>query len=111
MDKSCANHPESMALASCKACDKSICLMCVVDEKEGTFCSSECHSAFVEGREVPKFEDAGASAEPAQVASSGAQKIESIFDDGPSAPASSSSEGLNLPPAEDAMPIVAEGTK
>ena len=107
MDKSCANHPESMALATCKACEKSICLMCVVDEKEGTFCSSECHSAFVEGREVPKYEE---SAQPASVATSGAQKIESIFDDGPS-PAPASSEGLNLPPSEDAMPIVAEGTK
>ncbi|MBV8880427.1 MAG: hypothetical protein JO332_10715 [Planctomycetaceae bacterium] len=110
MDKSCANHPESMALATCKACDKSICLMCVVDEKEGTFCSSECHAAFVEGREVPKFVES--AAEPASVASSGAQKIESIFDDGPSAPAApASSEGMNLPPSDDPMPIVAEGTK
>jgi hypothetical protein len=109
MDKSCANHPESMALATCKACDKSICLMCVVDEKEGTFCSSECHSAFVEGREVPRYEES--AAQPASVASSGAQKIESIFDDGPSAPAPAASEGLNLPPSDDPMPIVAEGTK
>src|ERR1043166_8355843 len=102
MDKSCANHPESMALATCKACDNSICLMCVVDEKEGTFCSSECHAAFVEGREVPRYVES--AAEPASVASSGSQKIESIFDDGPS-PSSSGSEGLNLPPStEDAMP-------
>ncbi|HLY75301.1 MAG TPA: hypothetical protein VKU80_14365, partial [Planctomycetota bacterium] len=110
MDKSCANHPESMALATCKACDKSICLMCVVDEKEGTFCSSECHAAFVEGREVPKYIESAPAAEPASVASSGAQKIESIFDDGPS-PSSTSSEGVNLPPSDDPMPIVAEGTK
>src|SRR5882672_2184702 len=105
MDKSCANHPESMALATCKACDKSICLMCVVDEKEGTFCSSECHAAFVEGREVPKFVEA------ATVGSGGSQKIESIFDDAPSP--SSESEGMNLPPAsgDDPMPIVSEGTK
>jgi len=112
MDKSCANHPESMALATCKACDKSICLMCVVDEKEGTFCSSECHAAFVEGREVPKYIDSAPAAEPASVASSGAQKIESIFDDGPSpSQATSASEGMNLPPSDDPMPIVAEGTK
>ena len=112
MDKSCANHPESMALATCKACEKSICLMCVVDEKEGTFCSTECHSAFVEGREVPKYIESAPAAEPASVASSGAQKIESIFDDGPSAsPAASSSEGMGLPPSDDPMPIVAEGTK
>ena len=62
MDKSCANHPESMALATCKACEKSICLMCVVDEKEGTFCSSDCHTAFASGQEVPKFVAAAASA-------------------------------------------------
>lgn len=112
MDKSCANHPESMALASCKACDKSICLMCVVDEKEGTFCSSECHVALVEGREVAKYVDSAPAAEPAAVASSGAQKIESIFDDGPSPSAPSDSEGLSLPPSTDEpMPIVAEGTK
>src|SRR5581483_974794 len=108
MDKSCANHPESMALATCKACDKSICLMCVVDEKEGTFCSSECHAAFVEGREVPRYEES--AAQPASVASSGVQKIESIFDDGPS-PAPAASEGMTLPPSDDPMPIVAEGTK
>src|SRR3954471_329273 len=104
MDKSCANHPGSMALASCKACEKSICLMCVVDEKEGTFCSSECHVAFVEGREVPKYVESAAA-----VSSSGAQKIESIFDDAPSASAETASEGVNLPPAasDDPMPIVA----
>jgi len=112
MDKSCANHPESMALATCKACDKSICLMCVVDEKEGTFCSTECHGAFVEGREVPKYVESAPAEEPASVASSGSQKIESIFDDGPSASqAPASSEGMSLPPSEDPMPIVAEGTK
>jgi len=111
MDKSCANHPESMALATCKACEKSICLMCVVDEKEGTFCSTECHGAFVEGREVPRYVES--AAQPASVASSGAQKIESIFDDGPSSPpAAAESEGLGLPQtSDDPMPIVAEGTK
>lgn len=48
MEKSCVNHPESHALATCKACEKSICLMCVVDEKEGTFCSPECHKLYCE---------------------------------------------------------------
>src|ERR1043165_3894044 len=108
MDKSCANHPESMALATCKACDKSICLMCVVDEKEGTFCSSDCHSAFASGQEVPKFVAAAAPA--AAAAPSGAQKIESIFDDEPAAPAAVE-ESAPPPPSEDPMPIVAEGTK
>jgi hypothetical protein len=106
MEKSCANHPESMALATCKACDKSVCLMCVVDEKEGTFCSTECHVAFSSGQEVPKY--APAAAEPV-AASSGHQKLESIFDDEP-APAQASTENLPLPP-DEAIPIVAEGTK
>src|ERR671925_199711 len=83
MDKSCANHPESMALATCKACEKSVCLMCVVDEKEGTFCSSDCHTAFASGQQVPKFAGAAASSDP---------------------------ESLPTPPDEQ-MPIVAEGTK
>jgi hypothetical protein len=106
MDKSCANHPESMALATCKACDKSVCLMCVVDEKEGTFCSTECHKAFSSGQEVPKF--VGVAAESGS-SSAGVQKIDSIFDDDSSAP--SPSGGLNAPPSDDPMPIVAEGTK
>ena len=63
MDKSCANHPESMALATCKACEKSVCLMCVVDEKEGTFCSADCHTAFANGQEVPKFVGAATESE------------------------------------------------
>jgi hypothetical protein len=110
MDKSCANHPESMALATCKACEKSICLMCVVDEKEGTFCSSDCHTAFANGQEVPKFVAAAAPA--AAAAPSGAQKIESIFDDEPaSAPSAAPVEDLPAAPADDPMPIVAEGTK
>jgi hypothetical protein len=106
MDKSCANHPESMALATCKACEKSVCLMCVVDEKEGTFCSADCHTAFSNGQEVPKFVGAAQSAS----GGSGVQKIDSIFDDGPSPSAAGEQEAA--PPAEgDPMPIVAEGTK
>lgn len=46
MDKGCSNHPESMALAVCKVCQKSICLMCVHEEKDGTFCSEECIAGF-----------------------------------------------------------------
>lgn len=107
MDKSCANHPESMALATCKACEKSVCLMCVVDEKEGTFCSSDCHTAFANGEQVPKF--VGAATESA-ASSSGVQKIDSIFDDEPVS-AAAPSAGLPTPPVDEAMPIVAEGTK
>jgi hypothetical protein len=111
MDKSCANHPESMALATCKACDKSVCLMCVVDEKEGTFCSSDCHTAFSNGQEVPKF--VGAATEAA--GAGGVQKLDSIFDDdssGSPAPAEAALEEVTAPPPEaEPMPIVAEGTK
>jgi hypothetical protein len=67
MEKHCANHPESMALSACKACEKSICLMCVVDEKEGTFCSEKCVKVF---REVSDWVDTGNS--PAAAASSAA---------------------------------------
>ena len=106
MDKSCANHPESMALATCKACDKSVCLMCVVDEKEGTFCSSDCHTAFANGQEVPKF--AGVAA----ASTAGVQKIDSIFDDEPAAAAPQAElEEVTAPPSDEPMPIVAEGTK
>jgi hypothetical protein len=106
MDKSCANHPESMALATCKACEKSICLMCVVDEKEGTFCSSDCHTAFANGQEVPKFVAAAVAAP----AGGGGKKVDSIFDDEPSAPPAALEE-VQAPPSDDPMPIVAEGTK
>jgi len=109
MDKSCANHPESMALATCKACDKSVCLMCVVDEKEGTFCSSECHTAFANGQEVPKF--VGAATEASSGGGSVVQKMDSIFDDAPSSSPSAHLEEVQAPPSEEPMPIVAEGTK
>ncbi len=95
MEKTCANHPESMALATCKACDKSICLMCVLEEREGTFCSDACIrnlrevSDWVGGSETPaepaprsepdpepaapssifeEMPDPGSSAEPAESA-------------------------------------------
>jgi hypothetical protein len=82
--------------------------MCVVDEKEGTFCSSDCHTAFANGQEVPKF--VGAAAESSS-GGSGAQKIESIFDDAPSSPSPSAMEEVQGPPSDEPMPIVAEGTK
>ncbi len=72
--------------------------MCVTDEKEGTFCSSECHQAFVSG--VPVAQPAGAAA------ASGDDALSSIFDAEP-APSSN----LNLPPSDGPEPIVAEGTK
>jgi hypothetical protein len=98
MEKHCSNHPESMAVATCKACSKSVCLMCVSDEKEGTFCSPECHAAFVSGAPV-------SAAQPA--AAPGGDVIGSIFDAEPPPPSTS----LNLPAGDGPEPIVAEGTK
>jgi hypothetical protein len=97
-----------MALATCKACDKSVCLMCVVDEKEGTFCSADCHTAFANGQEVPKF--VGAAAESSG-GGGAVQKIDSIFDDGPSPSSSAATEEQAPAPEAEPMPIVAEGTK
>jgi hypothetical protein len=119
MEKTCANHPESMALASCKACEKSICLMCVLDEKEGTFCSEQCHKIFTEvagWTDAPAGSSAAAAAagpeappaapEPAAPAAvetpspAMPERQESIFEIEPEAP-----------PAGDPEPLVAPGTK
>src|ERR1043166_1030606 len=115
MEKTCANHPESLALATCKACEKSICLMCVQDEKEGTFCSTKCVNVF---REVSDWVDPGngsavaAAAAPAPAA----QPSGSIFDPEPPAAASSAPAAVDLPtpPAAEAAefePLVTPGTK
>lgn len=74
MEKTCANHPESMALAKCKACEKSICLMCVQDEKDGTFCSDSCVRMF---REVAGWVDPSDSPAPAEPASASAPEPDS----------------------------------
>lgn len=42
MEAACVNHPDSNAIADCTACRKSVCLMCLVEENEGSFCSLRC---------------------------------------------------------------------
>lgn len=118
MEKSCVNHPESHALATCKACEKSVCLMCVVDEKEGTFCSQECHKVFCEVSDwaapgsspAPSAEAApaaAAEAPPPQEAppppDPSPSKVESIFDADPQPVATAESASFE--------PLVAPGTK
>jgi len=57
-----------------QGCDKSVCRMFVVDEKEGTFCSTSHTSS--ERHEVPK-----SSASRRSGSQPGVKKIDSIFDD------------------------------
>jgi hypothetical protein len=113
MEKTCANHPESLALATCKACEKSICLMCVCDEKEGTFCSTKCVQVF---REVSDWVDPSATpgATPVPATSTtpaAAQPQGSIFDD--AVPSTSATAEAPAPPADppEFEPLVTPGTK
>ena len=38
----CSNHPDSPAVARCKVCEKGVCLFCIVETPEGSFCSAKC---------------------------------------------------------------------
>jgi hypothetical protein len=54
-----------MALATCKVCMKAICLMCVHEEKDGTFCSEACiHNL----REVNDWVGTGSAPPPQEAA-------------------------------------------
>jgi hypothetical protein len=48
MDKVCVNHPESPSVGTCKACEKPVCLMCIVEVSGVSFCSEACGSAYQE---------------------------------------------------------------
>src|SRR6185436_15079961 len=48
MEKVCVNHPESPSVGSCKACEKPVCLMCIVEVQGVSFCSEACGSAYQE---------------------------------------------------------------
>src|SRR3954463_14965203 len=48
MEKVCVNHPESPSVGSCKACEKPVCLMCIVEVGGVSFCSDACGSAYQE---------------------------------------------------------------
>src|SRR5437762_2727709 len=108
MEKTCANHSESLALATCKACEKSICLMCVCDEKEGTFCSTRCTQAF---REVGGWVNPGTTPVPATAAPASQG---SIFAPEPASSAPAAAEVAEPPPSTEQAefePLVTPGTK
>src|SRR5262245_26891477 len=48
MEKVCVNHPESPSVGSCKACEKPVCLMCIVEVQGVSFCSDACGAAYQE---------------------------------------------------------------
>src|SRR6185295_10276227 len=76
MEKVCVNHPESPSVGSCKACEKPVCLMCIVEVQGVSFCSEACGSAYQEVKdwlERPAAEEewnplADAKAKPAEEA-------------------------------------------
>lgn len=51
MEKVCVNHPESPSVGSCKACEKPVCLMCITEVQDVSFCSDACGSAYQEVKE------------------------------------------------------------
>lgn len=103
MEKTCANHPESLALASCKACEKAICLMCVHDEREGTFCSEDCIRNF---REVSDWVGTGTETEgpPASPPAPAPAAASSVFEEMPERPATVVETPSEPPPAEEPPP-------
>src|SRR5688572_12121786 len=42
MAKNCVNHLESHAVADCAVCGKSVCLMCVEEDTNASYCSGDC---------------------------------------------------------------------
>ncbi len=97
-----------MALSTCKVCQKAICLMCVHEEKDGTFCSEACIGNL---REVNDWVGTG-SPPPAEASSrpqSMAAAVEtppaasSVFEEMPDAPVSHPDPVAipDAPPAEE----------
>ena len=50
MEKNCINHDESPAIAACKSCAKSLCLMCANEVGGDIFCSTQCSDVYAEVR-------------------------------------------------------------
>ncbi|HYF00856.1 MAG TPA: hypothetical protein VEJ18_18185, partial [Planctomycetota bacterium] len=46
----CVNHPASPAVDRCQVCEKAVCLLCLQDTPEGSFCSTKCHDVMKEVR-------------------------------------------------------------
>jgi hypothetical protein len=44
MQRKCVNHPDAPAVADCKVCGTSVCLMCVEEVGEESYCSVACAS-------------------------------------------------------------------
>ncbi|HEX7897813.1 MAG TPA: B-box zinc finger protein [Planctomycetota bacterium] len=83
MSQGCANHPESMALSTCKVCQKAICLMCVHEEKDGTYCSDACIGNLREVNDwVGTGSPSGEAARPQSVAVE-APAASSVFEEMP----------------------------
>lgn len=40
--ETCLNHPDTPAVARCRACHKPVCSACVISTADGKFCSREC---------------------------------------------------------------------
>jgi hypothetical protein len=38
----CVNHPNTPATAACQKCGSGACMLCTIQNAEGTFCSQEC---------------------------------------------------------------------
>jgi hypothetical protein len=102
-NKTCHAHPDSFSVAVCKTCEKSLCLMCVMEEQGENFCSSACISAW---KEVQSWVDQTAKPEDwnplAQEGSSGhVKKVlkddESVLDMSGFAPKAKGPEPLVVP--------------
>jgi hypothetical protein len=48
MEKTCVQHADAPAVASCKVCEKSLCLMCTTEVAGDIFCSPKCADVFSE---------------------------------------------------------------
>ncbi|HXX93176.1 MAG TPA: hypothetical protein VEN81_06050, partial [Planctomycetota bacterium] len=48
MEKNCVQHPDAPAVAACKVCEKSLCLMCTTEVSGDIFCSPKCADVFSE---------------------------------------------------------------
>ncbi len=106
--KNCHAHPESFSVAHCKACEKPLCLMCVMEEHGENFCSSNCIAAY---KEVQSWVDQTARPDewnPLAEGSSGHVKKmlkddESVLDMSGIAPKALSPEPLVVPSTRRAM--------
>lgn len=48
----CFNHPESEAVAICKACGKAVCQQCVIASDNGMACQQNCAGSLANQKEL-----------------------------------------------------------